>query len=399
VKLWEMIAIALEGIWANKMRAGLTMLGIIIGVMSVILVVTLGQGGQAKIMNEMESIGTNLFAVYIGNIEDGDWDQYKFTLEDCRIISENVSAIKALVPQVYAATPIQCKRKKETVTVIGTEAEYAEIRNVKIKEGRFFNTIDSSVSRRVMVINQRLAEDVFGSSQAAIGQKITVRQVPVMVCGVSESNSSMFGQEGPTIYMPIKLEFRLFNSASDGIGSLEGSAISQSRVDEAGRHAIRILKIRHHLKADDNTYQFETMSQYMETTDRVTSIITVIVGAIAGISLLVGGIGIMNIMLVSVTERTREIGIRMAVGAKKEDIMIQFLIESVVLSLAGGLTGMVLGIGGSAVICAILDMPLIVSFKTVILAVVFSMAVGIFFGLYPANRAARQDPIEALRYE
>lgn len=397
MRFWEMIRMALESIWANRLRSGLTMLGIIIGVMSVILVVTIGQGGKARILNEMEDFGTNLFAVYIGAVEDGDYDRYRITLEDCRAIRESVDGIKALVPIAYGSSTIQSSLKKELAGVYGTEAGYAEVRNVKMEEGRFFSSIDNAVGRRVMVINKTLAEDMFGSSREAVGQKLKIRQMSVVVCGVSEPGSGMFGPDRPTVYIPIKLYFRLFNSENN-INEIHGTAVSKDLVEDAAQKAIRILEVRHQAK-DPKTYQFVTMAQQMEATNKVTGIITMIIGAIAGISLLVGGIGIMNIMMVSVTERTREIGIRMALGARKEDILVQFLIESVVLSLAGGLIGMLLGMGISFAICMAMKMPVIISFQTIALAILFSAAVGVFFGLYPANRAAKQDPIEALRYE
>jgi len=373
------------------------MLGIIIGVMSVILVVTIGQGGQARILNEMESFGTNLFAIFLGAVEDGDYDRYRFTLEDCRAIRDSVDSIKALVPIAYGYSTVESLRKKESATVYGTDGGYAEVRNVKLVQGRFFSSIDNAVGRRVMVINQKLAEDMFGSSQEAVGKKLKIKKLSVMVCGVSEPGSGMFGPERPAAYIPIKLHFRLFNSEGY-IGEIHGTAISKDLVDDAAKKAIRILEVRHRTK-EPKIYQYVTMAQEMEVANKVTGIITMIIGAIAGISLLVGGIGIMNIMMVSVTERTREIGIRMALGARKEDILLQFLIESVVLSVAGGLIGMFLGIGISVIVCSAMKVPLIISLWTVFFAILFSAAVGVFFGLYPANRAAKQDPIEALRYE
>ena len=397
MKLWEMIKMALESIWANRLRSALTMLGIIIGVMSVILVVTIGQGGKARILNELEGFGTNLFAVYIGAVDDGNDEKYRFTLEDCRAIRESVDNIKALSPIAYGYSTIEGLRKKESAYVYGTDGDYDEIRNLKMAEGRFFSSIDNAVGRRVMVINERLAEEMYGSSQKAVGQKLKVRQMSIVICGVAKAGSGMFGPESPMVYMPIKLHFRLFNS-EDNISEIYGTAASKDLVEEAAKKAIRVLEVRHQVK-DADVYQFVTMAQQMEAANKVIAIITMIIGAIAGISLLVGGIGIMNIMMVSVTERTREIGIRMALGARREDIMKQFLIESVVLSLAGGLIGMALGIGLSMIVCLAMKMPLVISFGTVILAMLFSIAVGVFFGLYPANRAAKQDPIEALRYE
>lgn len=397
MKLWEMIKMALESIWANRLRSALTMLGIIIGVASVILVVTIGQGGQASIMNELEGFGTNLFALYVGPGEDSNDERYRFTLEDCRAIRKSVDSIKALAPVAYGYSAVEGPHKKESAYIYGTEGDYDEIRSLKMAEGRFFNSIDNAVGRRVMVINQRLAEDMFGSSQEAVGQKLKLRQMSVVICGVAESSSGMLGPESPMVYMPIKLHFRLFNS-EEYISEIYGTASSRELVEDAAKKAIRVLEVRHQAR-DSEVYQFMTMDQQMEAADQVLGILTMIIGAIAGISLLVGGIGIMNIMMVSVTERTREIGIRMALGARREDIMKQFLIESVALSLAGGMIGMILGIGISMIACMAMKVPLVISLGTVILAMLFSIAVGIFFGLYPANRAAKQDPIEALRYE
>lgn len=396
MNLWEMIRMAMENIWANRLRSALTVLGIIIGVMSVILVVTIGQGGQARILNEMEGIGTNLFVVYIGTTED-DYEKYRITLEDCRAIKESVESIEALSPLVYGYTVVEGSPRKQSAYVYGVDSDYNQIQNIKMAAGRFFSSIDNSVARRVVVINQRLAEELFGSARMAVGKKIKVKQVSVVVCGVAESGSGMFGPESPMVYMPIKLHFQLFDS-EDRINEIYGSAAHKDLVEESARKAIRVLEVRHQVK-DSKAYQFVTMSQQMDAVDQVLAIITMIIGAIAGISLLVGGIGIMNIMLVSITERTREIGVRMAVGAKREDIMRQFLLESVVLSVTGGLIGVFLGVGVSVIVCMAMDIPVVISFGTIILALLFSITVGVFFGIYPANRAAKQDPIEALRYE
>jgi len=396
VNFWELIKMAMENIWANRMRSALTVLGIIIGVMSVIMVVSIGQGGQARILNEMEGIGTNIFAVYIGTTAD-DIEKYRITMEDCREIKESVDSIKALTPLVYAFTTVEGSRKSESAYIYGTESDYSQIQNIKMAQGRFFSSIDNAVARRVVVINQTMAEELFGSARMAVGKKIKVRGMSVEVCGVCKSSSGMFGPERPMVYMPIKLHFQLFDT-EESINEIYGTAAHKDQVEESARKAIRVLEVRHQVK-DSKVYQYVTLDQQMDVVDQVLAVITMIIGAIAGISLLVGGIGIMNIMLVSVTERTREIGVRMAVGARREDIMRQFLLESVVLSVTGGLIGVLLGVGISAIVCMAMNIPVVVSFGTIILALVFSIAVGVFFGIYPANRAAKQDPIEALRYE
>ena len=393
----EMIKVAVEGIWVNKLRSALTVLGIIIGVMAVIIVITIGQGGSEKIMTEMESMGSNLFIVYIGEVEDGDYDRYRMSEADCRIIKESVDGLKAIVPVAYASPSAQSKRKKENCSLAATDGDYAQIRNVQMAQGRFFSSSDNASTRRVIVINQKMADDLFGVGGDALDQKIMLAGNPVMVIGVSKSTAGMFsGGDRAEAYIPINLYYTIFDS--NGVYELQGTAVNKDRVDEVAQRAIKILQLRHGAK-DGKVYRLFNMEQEMQAANKVTAILTLIIGAIAGISLLVGGIGVMNIMLVSVTERTREIGIRMAIGARRQDIMRQFLIESTVLSLLGGIIGIILGMLSAALICAAIQIPFNISVPTVLIASLFSMAVGIFFGLYPANRAAKLDPIEALRYE
>ncbi|MGE5398562.1 MAG: ABC transporter permease [Chitinophagales bacterium] len=397
MNLGELIKVALEGIWVNKLRSALTMLGIIIGVAAVILVVTLGQAGQASIMAELESIGTNLFVVYIGQVDDGNYDKYKITSEDLRLIKESVEGIRTIVPLNYSSSQVQGKRKKESVQIIGTGADFFAQRSMKLVKGRFFSQTDDAVTRRVMVINQKMADDMFGTGGEAVGQKLTIGQVPVMVCGVCPNETGMFaGQASAQAWIPMNLYFDIYDTRD--IWQIEGNAVSKDKVEEASKQVVRILKSRHGVQ-DDKIYVSYTMEQEMKMANKVMGIITSIIGAIAGISLVVGGIGIMNIMLVSVTERTREIGIRMAVGARRKDILIQFLVEAMVLSLLGGIIGTLIGIGGSSIVSLAVKMKVIVSPTTIILACLFSMVVGVFFGLYPANKAAKLDPIESLRYE
>lgn len=393
----EMIKVALEGIWVNRLRSTLTILGIIIGVMAVIIVITIGQGGRDKIMEEMESMGSNLFAVYVGQVEDGDYERYQMDEEDCRIIKESVDGVKAIVPVAYTSAFAQSKRKKESCSLTATDGDYAQIRNVQIAQGRFFTSSDNASTRRVVVINQKLADDLFGVGGDALDQKIMLAGNPVMVIGVSKSTAGMFsGGDRAEAFIPISLYYTMFES--NGAFELNGTSVSKDRVDEVAQQVMRVMQLRHGDK-EKIVYKFFNMEQEMQSANNVTGILTLIIGAIAGISLLVGGIGVMNIMLVSVTERTREIGIRMAIGACRQDIMRQFLIESTVLSLLGGMIGIMLGMISAALICAAIKLPFSVSLPTVLIASLFSIAVGIFFGLYPANRAAKLDPIEALRYE
>lgn len=398
MKFLELLRVALEGIWANKLRSALTMLGIIIGVLAVIIIVTIAQGGQAQIMGEMESYGSNLFGVWVGQAENGDYERYLMDSDDCRAIKAAVPDIRYLIPMQYYSDTIKSRRKKESCSITATEADIAVMQNIEMEQGRFFNSADNAVARRVIVINRKLADDMFGSGGDAVGQKLTMGQVSVTVIGVTKNKTSMFGGGGqrPQAYIPIKFYSTIEDF--DGAWEIDGTAVSKDKVKETAKQVVRILQLRHGDK-EKTVYQSATMEEQMQMANKIMSTLTLIIGAIAGISLLVGGIGIMNIMLVSVTERTREIGIRIAVGARKQDILIQFLIEAVVLSVIGGLIGLLLGLGGAAAICAALKLPVVISVKTIILAVLFSSAVGIFFGLYPANRAAKLDPIDSLRYE
>ncbi|NPV91505.1 MAG: FtsX-like permease family protein [Firmicutes bacterium] len=395
MNLLESIRVALEAMWANKLRAGLTMLGIIIGVAAVILVVAIGQGGKAKLMSELEKIGTNLFIVYTEAVSSDTVRQdERITLDDIDAIQDKVKTVKAIAPSSYEYAETRTQYKSKQGMIIGTTASYQEVFNLKLKQGSFFSDSDARVGRRAAVINPKMAEDLFGTA-SPIGQRIVIRSVPVTVIGVSEEGSSMMGpnRQGQAI-IPRALWEDIF--ASNRVDEIEGKAISKETVDSTIKDILNLLHKRHH---NNDRYKAFNLEQQMESANKAMEIVTMVIGAIAGISLVVGGIGVMNIMLVSVTERTREIGIRIAVGAKRRDILRQFLIEAVVLSLVGGIVGLMLGTGLSALFSAVLELPFGFSLSTLLLAFGFSSAVGIFFGIYPASKAAKLSPIEALRYE
>lgn len=396
MNIFESILIAWESIVANKMRSLLTMLGIIIGVSSVITVAALGQGGRIAISKEMDSFGANRFGIYYNYNDDKPITEADtLTLQDIRTITSISPAVEMMAPVNWDSTNIRSKGKELGVRVVATTCEYKDISNLKLASGRFLSSEDDSGKRLVAVINESLAEELFNSNQP-IGKKIIVGHRPFRVVGVLGQEASMFstGQDSMMIYMPISTYFSIGNGR--WIDNIEGKAVSQKEVDNAIDQSLNILHRRHRNK---NKYSAWNAQKEMDSVNQVTGIVALVISAIAGISLLVGGIGIMNIMLVSVTERTREIGIRKALGAQESDIMLQFLIESLVLSFFGGTIGMLLGFGVSTIIAKMIKMSPSISLKMVALAFGFSASVGVFFGLYPARKAAYQDPIDALRYE
>ena len=390
----ESIQVALEGIWTNRLRSFLTMLGIIIGVAAVIAVVAIGQGSKSVILSEFEKIGSNLFVIYT-RWEEGKpvrtWDD--LTVRDAEVIQELVPEVHSMAPISFSRTTVNRGDKSIMAQFYGTTNSYAEIRNLDLSRGRFFTGDDNKAGRGVVVIDSNLAEDLFGRRDP-LGQQVMVLNQPMIVIGVVQITDSLIGMnDSRSIYLPINTMQKVFQTRY--VHQLEGKAITKDTVDFAMEQGIRILERRH----GKDFYQGVTLESDLEMVNTVMGILTLVISSIAGISLCVGGIGVMNIMLVSVTERTREIGLRKALGARRKDILFQFLIESVTICLIGGAIGFLLGIGLAVAIAIIAKWPPVFSWWPVILAIAFSSAVGIFFGLYPANKAAKLDPIDALRYE
>ncbi len=395
----ESFRVAVEGIWANKLRALLTMLGIVIGIASVIAVVAIGQGGRAAINRELEKTGSNLFVLYVRSVGTETVSPHeKLTMQDALALKGSLSTIKEVVPSSIEYGQATAEQRKTQVVVVGTTPPFAALRNRNVDPGRFFDEEDLSAERRVAVIDEGLSGALFNGVDP-IGKQVMVNNTPLRVIGVIQKEQSTFAQfdVGPQrsyIYLPASTWSAVFDS--NRVDQLEASAVSKESVDAAIESSKALLNRRH---GTSDKYEAFNVEQVVTAANKVARIITYIIGAVAAISLLVGGIGIMNIMLVSVTERTREIGIRKALGARHQDILLQFLLEAVVLSLIGGLVGMVIGIGGAFLASYLLQWPPLVSGFTVLIAVIFSATVGIFFGIYPANKAAKLDPIEALRYE
>jgi len=394
MKFKEMIAVALEGIWVNKLRSGLTMLGMIIGVMFVIIIVTLGQSVNQQVAQEVEGLGANSFTLVAVANDNGQ--KGKLTLDDCKLLQDSIDSIEFVVPiKVLSNTAaFETPRDKKTNLLIGTSPDYLQISKMGFTQGRFFNEAENQIGRRVVVIDQNLADELFGTGNTAVGKTLRINRIPFQVCGVTKPEAAVLGIQQTFTCIPIRTLMEMDDNQE--IQQALVRVKSQEQLAAATKQSVSILELRHAVKKG---YQAQTNEQLMTQFSSILTIMTSVFGALAGIALLVGGIGIMNIMLVSVTERTREIGIRIAMGARRRDILIQFLVESATISALGGSIGMLLGVAIGAIIALVLNTPVVVSFGTMLVAFGFSSAVGIIFGLYPANRAAKLDPIDALRYE
>lgn len=388
MNLRELLKMALINIKGSKMRSLLTTLGITIGIAAVIAVVAIGEGGRSALNTEVEKFGTNIFVVYVREeLRPGD-----FQLNDIQVIKSAVPQVKYLAPGNSISAKVRGPRKEISLSVYGTTSEMAAIRNIEMKSGRFINEDDQVNSRNVIVLEEEAARELFGPADP-LGQQVSIEGDGALVVGVIKKVESKLDEGGnKTAYVP--LSFTSNMRGVEMIYYLYGSTASKTTVDEAMNSTVKVLERRHQ---NPRHYSFESMQGNLRQINEILDIVGIIISSIAGISLLVGGIGVMNIMLVSVSDRTREIGIRMALGARRRDILIQFLVEAVVLCLIGGLLGTVIGYSGAFAVAKIADWPPLVSWGTIGLAFGFSSAVGLIFGVYPANRAARLDPIEALR--
>ncbi|WP_427338072.1 ABC transporter permease [Caloranaerobacter sp. DY30410] len=403
----ESIKVALSSLWANRMRSFLTMLGIIIGIASVITIVSLGQGSKAKIGSEFERFGANRVVFWMNwsanpkyrdRFDDGDIENIKRVFKD---------DIKAISPNFNIGGKANKGRETASVTLYGVNEDYNKIESIDIVNGRFLLESDIKGKRSVGVIDKELAMELFKRTDV-IGEKILVdtgySKISFTIVGIYESKASSFeklaekfGQEIPTnIYLPVTYMKKL--GYGDRYWAIEVNMVDSSRIETVSKDIIKLIE-RRHRNSGNNYYMSQSAKKQMQIMDNVLGILSKVVGAIAAISLLVGGIGVMNIMLVSVTERTREIGIRKAIGARRKDILMQFLVEAMIISGIGGLIGTILGLIIANIIAVSMGLPPTVSIATILIAVLFSAGVGIFFGIYPANKAAKLDPIEALRYE
>jgi putative ABC transport system permease protein len=401
------IRVAFRALVRNKMRAALTMLGIIIGVSAVIAMVSIGQGASASVQAQIESIGTNLLFVSagaqnVGGVRSGTGDTgtQTLTVDDLDAIKREVPSVSMVTPSVNARAQMVAGNQNWNTAMTGVSEQYPEIRKWPVASGSFFTDADIRTAARTIVIGQTLADNLFPGADP-IGQDIRVMSLPFRVVGVMQKKGQdAQGRDQDDVAFAPYTTVQKKILGRDRVQIAYVSAISQDATYTAQDQITELLRQRHKLSANEpSDFTVRNMTDIAEAANETSKTMTILLACIAGVSLLVGGIGIMNIMLVSVTERTREIGIRMAIGARSSAVRTQFLIESIVLSLTGGTIGIILGIVLSLAIPAFLGWPTLVSVMAIVGSVLFSAAVGIFFGYYPARKAAALDPIEALRYE
>jgi putative ABC transport system permease protein len=392
----------------NKMRSALTMLGIIIGVGAVIAMIAVGSGAKQRIADQIASMGSNLIMVMSGSstsggIRYGAGTVPTLTADDAKAIQTEIPGVKYTAPNLNGIAQVVYGNQNWSTIIIGTTPEVLDIRDWLLYSGRSFTQQDVEGATKVCLLGRTVAENLFGGIDP-IGQIVRIKNVPFTVIGVlAPKGQSTWGQDqDDIIFVPLTTaQKRLFGMQFPGmVRTVAVQARGPEVMKEVEEQITDLLRQRHRIQSNqENDFTVRNLTEVMSSAEQSAQVMSLLLGAIASISLIVGGIGIMNIMLVSVTERTREIGIRMAVGAKGKDILLQFLIESLVLSLNGGILGIGIGISGTFILSSFTQWPTLFSIKAILLAFLFSGSVGVFFGFYPARKASLLNPIEALRYE
>jgi len=399
----EIVQVAFGSIIANKLRAFLTMLGIVIGVAAVITMVALGTGAQRAVEEQIQALGTDILSVYAGQSFRGGVardNRVSLTSDDAKAIRRDGYALKAVVPELSRNQQVKYGNRNINVSVVGSTADYPDVNHYDIVAGDMFTHGDDESRRRVAVLGYGVPAMLNANGAAMIGQQISIRGIPFEIVGIfAEKGSEGFSNRDEQILIPLETgQFRVFGT--DRLRSINVQIIHPDSMTVAMIGIERVLRREHGiLPGGTNDFNMRNRTEFLATAQETTQTFTFLLAGIAAVSLLVGGIGIMNIMLVSVTERTREIGVRKALGATRRNIMLQFLVEAVTLCMLGGLVGILLGSGGAYALARLQGWPTAISLQAVGMAFVFSAVVGIFFGLWPARRASTLDPIEALRYE
>ena len=401
--------VASRALLRNKMRSFLTTLGVIIGVAAVIAMVAIGEGAKARVMDSFASMGSNLLIVMSGTTTRGGafggfGSMPTMTWDDLKAIQTEVPAVRTAVAIMQTTTQVLSEDQNWTTMVVGSAPEFFEVRDWPLAQGSGFSQSDVEGGNKVVVLGQTVVDKLFGSYADPVGQSVRIKNVPFQVIGVlSKKGQSQMGQDNDdTVIVPqTTFMMKIRGGLQKYIqGIIMASAVSSDDTPKAQTQITELLRDRHHLSTDaDNDFSIRNLTELASAMQAGVSTLTTLLASIAAVSLLVGGIGIMNIMLVSVTERTREIGIRMAVGAKPRHILAQFLVEALVLSVSGGMIGVGLGLFAGQRLASAFGWPMLIRLDIVLISVVFSAVVGVVFGLYPARKASRLDPIEALRFE
>jgi len=408
MKLLNLIRIALKALQRNKLRAFLTMLGIIIGVAAVIAMVAIGQGSKQSIQDQLSSMGSNMITVRPnsnstvgGGARLDQSGLQSLTLDDIRAIQKQATFITAVSPAVQAKGQVINGSLNWPTTIQGVAPEYLSIRDWPVKDGITFTQDNVNTADKVCLLGQTVVDNIFSSGEDPVGKIIRFNKIPFKVIGVlAEKGENAFGQDQDDIIIAPYTTVQKRILAIPYIQNIYASAVNESSSEKATAEITDILRTSHRLKpGDDDDFLVRTQAELISTFSSTSQLLTVLLTAIAGISLVIGGIGIMNIMYVSVTERTKEIGLRMSIGARGIDILFQFLIEAILISITGGIIGVVLGITASKLVTIFLSWPTLVSRSSIILSFLVCAITGVFFGYYPAQKASRLDPIEALRYE
>ncbi|MGZ0041062.1 ABC transporter permease [Paenibacillus ottowii] len=403
MKFREIIRVSLNSLRTNMLRSLLTMVGIIIGVAAVIAIVAIGKGSTATITSQINSMGNNLLMIYPYAPYDGSssmsFNQTKgISLEDIEAL-EQQKAVAEVAPSAMTNADITWSRNKVNGQIEGTSLGFVHVRKLSLAQGRSFTHYEVDKRLNVAVLGSDAARNIFGpDASKAVGEIIMIKQLPFKVVGVLANSNSNMNNSGQQVYVPITTGMERLGNMS--IQQVNASATTEDKIDQASAQIRQVLRVRHELKpSEGDDFQIMTQTEILKTVSGVDRVMNMLLIGVAAIALGVGGVGIMNIMLVSVTERTREIGIRKAIGAQRSDIMLQFVAEAVFLSLMGGLVGVMVGLGGAKLLEKFVQMPIVYSMEPVVYSFLCCMGVGVLFGVYPARKASKLRPIDALRYE
>jgi len=406
MNILNLLKIALGAMKRNKFRAFLTMLGIIIGVASVIAMLAIGEGSNASIKEEISKMGTNMIFIRPGNqsrggVGLGSSSSNSLELKDFEALKTNCTNLAAISPEVSGAGQVIFGSNNCPTTIYGGNEDYTYIKKIEVESGRIFSSQEINSSAKVCLLGKTVVENLFGEDVDPIGQIIRFKKIPFKIIGVlGEKGENTFGQDQDDMILAPYTTVQKRVLAQNFLKSIVMSATSEDNIEEASLEIEACMRNSHKLKeTDENDFNIRTQDELMNTFSSISNVMLVLLGAISAISLLVGGIGIMNIMYVSVTERTREIGLRLAIGGKGKDILMQFLLEAILLSLIGGLAGVFLGILSSNMVHSFMGWPVMVTSQSIVLSFLFCSVIGMFFGWYPAKKASALDPIIALRHE